>query len=205
MTLVEIGRHALRRHILKVSPSIVRHDIHDASSNTRSSSSLVLRSDDASTGIATVTLNHPEKRNALSRGVLDALRSHVDDVASDSVRGEKTRTSARIMVSFLECTSQTYIPRPQAIRVLVIGASGAAFCSGHDLAEIHGHRTAEETQELFEKCSEFMTSLNEMPQPVIAQVQGVATAAGCQLVASCDLAVASSDARFGASGINLGL
>ncbi len=89
--------------------------------------------------------------------------------------------------------------------MLVLGANGKAFSSGHDLKEIRSHPTMEETSELFKKCSRFMISLNKLPQPVIAKVQGVATAAGCQLVASCDLAIASADARFGVSGINLGL
>ena len=73
------------------------------------------------------------------------------------------------------------------------------------MKEIHTHETIQETTDLFKKCSKFMISLNKLPQPVIAKVQGVATAAGCQLVASCDLAIASSDAKFGVSGINVGL
>ncbi len=89
--------------------------------------------------------------------------------------------------------------------MLVIGANGKAFCSGHDFREIQSHQNAEETEALFKKCSTVMISLNRLPQPVISKVQGVATAAGCQLVASCDLAIASSDANFGVSGINLGL
>jgi len=88
---------------------------------------------------------------------------------------------------------------------VILGANGKAFCSGHDLKEIHSHQSVEETTELFKKCSRLMMSLNKLPQPVIARVQGVATAAGCQLVASCDLAIASADARFGVSGINVGL
>ena len=86
-----------------------------------------------------------------------------------------------------------------------MGATGKAFSSGHDLKEIQSHQSIDETTELFKKCSKFMISLNELPQPVIAKVQGLSTAAGCQLVASCDLAIGSSDARFGVSGINLGL
>ena len=88
---------------------------------------------------------------------------------------------------------------------MILGANGKAFCSGHDLKEIHSHQSVEETTELFKTCSRLMMSLNTLPQPVIAKVQGVATAAGCQLVASCDLAIASTDARFGVSGINVGL
>ena len=87
----------------------------------------------------------------------------------------------------------------------MIGSSGNAFCSGHDLKEIQSYKKKEDAEELFRKCSKVMMSLNKLPQPVIAMVQGVATAAGCQLVASCDLAIASEDARFGVSGINAGL
>ena len=89
--------------------------------------------------------------------------------------------------------------------MLVIGANGKAFCSGHDLREVQSHQNAEEMKVLFKKCGSVMISLNRLPQPVISKVQGVATAAGCQLVASCDLAIASSDAKFGVSGRNLGL
>ncbi|KAL3802790.1 hypothetical protein HJC23_007567 [Cyclotella cryptica] len=92
------------------------------------------------------------------------------------------------------------IAEQESVRVLIIGASGKAYSSGHDLVEVQTN-----THELFEKCSQVMMSLNTLPQPVIAMVQGIATAAGCQLVASCDLAVASDKAKFGVSGINLGL
>ena len=88
---------------------------------------------------------------------------------------------------------------------MVVGGKGKAFSSGHDLKEIHSHKNINKTKDLFKKCSELMISLNKLPQPVIAKVQGVATAAGCQLVASCDVAIASSNSRFGVSGINIGL
>ncbi|KAL9187902.1 hypothetical protein ACHAXT_006280 [Thalassiosira profunda] len=147
-----------------------------ASVSSSTGSDLLLRDDDAPSGITTLTLNHPEKLNVLSWDMLEMLQTQVDDIAADS-----------------------------AIRVLVIGAAGRAFSAGHDMKEIHPHSSVDDTKALFEKCSRFMTSLNKLPQPVIAKVQGVATAAGCQLVASCDLAVGSSFARFGVSGIKVGL
>lgn len=139
-------------------------------------SSILLRHDNKSAGITTLTLNNPKKYNVLSWNMLDALQNQIDGIANDS-----------------------------SIQVLVVGATGKAFSSGHDLKEIQSHQSIDETTELFKKCSKFMISLNELPQPVIAKVQGLSTAAGCQLVASCDLAIGSSDARFGVSGINLGL
>lgn len=94
---------------------------------------------------------------------------------------------------------------PESVRVVVIAASGKAFCAGHDLKEMRSHDDEAWQRALFEKCSHFMQTLTQLPQPVIAKVQGVAAAAGCQLVANCDLAVASEDCSFGVSGINLGL
>lgn len=94
---------------------------------------------------------------------------------------------------------------PQSVRVIVIAASGRAFCAGHDLKEMRAHIDEQWQQELFAKCSQFMQSLIKLPQPVIAKVQGIAAAAGCQLVANCDLAVAADQCKFGVSGINLGL
>ncbi|KAL3776446.1 hypothetical protein ACHAWO_005920 [Cyclotella atomus] len=136
-----------------------------------SKSNILIREDIAKTGISILTLNKPEKYNVLSSQMLDALRSELDSIAAD-----------------------------ESIRVLIMGAAGKTFCSGHDLKEIQMN-----THQLFAKCSQVMMNINKLPQPVIAMVQGVATAAGCQLVASCDLAVASEDARFGVSGINIGL
>jgi enoyl-CoA hydratase/carnithine racemase len=91
-----------------------------------------------------------------------------------------------------------------AIRAVVLAAAGPVFCSGHDLSEMVGH-TIREYRELFDVCSELMLKIQSIPQPVIAQVQGVATAAGCQLVASCDLAIASEEARFATPGVKIGL
>src|SRR5207253_6865237 len=92
-----------------------------------------------------------------------------------------------------------------SVRVVMITGGGSAFCSGHDLKEMRAMSSREEVEALFFSCSEMMQKLVRLPQPVIAVVNGIATAAGCQLVAQCDLAVSSRDARFAASGVNLGL
>ena len=127
-------------------------------------------------GIATLSLNRPEKFNTLSSEMLDALTVALRDLASDT-----------------------------ATRVVVIAARGKAFCTGHDLKELRATRNEAFYRDVLAKCSAMMQSIVSLPQPVIAQVQGIATAAGCQLVASCDLAVASEEARFATSGINYGL
>ena len=132
-------------------------------------------------GVAVVTLNRPARRNSLSRAMIDAL---VDALAA--------------------------IGRDTAVRVAIIAAEGPAFCAGHDLAELTAHRadadggTAFFTA-LFDRSAELMKAIVHLPQPVIACVQGAATAAGCQLVASCDLAVASAAATFATPGVNIGL
>lgn len=130
-------------------------------------------------GIFTLTLNRPAQFNALSEAMLDALQNALDSLAPDA-------------------------------RVVVIEARGKAFCAGHDLHEMRAHADAESggeqwQRDLFKKCSRFMQTLINIPQPVIAKVQGLATAAGCQLVANCDLAIAADECKFGVSGINLGL
>lgn len=127
-------------------------------------------------GIATLTLNRPRQFNALSMAMLDALQAALDAIADDP-----------------------------SVRVVVIAASGKAFCPGHDLKEMLANRNQEFIGGLFDKCCRVMMSMTRIPQTVIARVHGVATAAGCQLVAACDLAVASADARFATSGINFGL
>jgi enoyl-CoA hydratase/carnithine racemase len=131
---------------------------------------------DRKKGVATLTLNRPKKYNALSTEVLREVEAALLQIAKDD-----------------------------SVRVVVIAASGPAFSSGHDLKEMMANRTQEFIGALFDKCSEIMMTIQRMPQPVIAKVQGVATAAGCQLVAQCDLAVAASDAKFATSGINFGL
>jgi enoyl-CoA hydratase/carnithine racemase len=138
-------------------------------------SELVLRTDD-SRGVTTLTLNRPEAFNALSEDLLSQLQSALDSLAQDS-----------------------------NLRVLIIAGLGKAFCAGHDLREMRAHPSIEYYQKLFKQCGRMMMSIQHLKVPVIAKVQGIATAAGCQLVAQCDLAVASSDARFAVSGVNLGL
>ncbi|KQW36626.1 enoyl-CoA hydratase [Rhizobacter sp. Root404] len=136
---------------------------------------LVLRTRDAR-GVVTLTLNRPQAFNALSEALLTALQQELDGVAEDA-----------------------------GARVVVLAASGKAFCAGHDLKEMRAAPSLDYYQRLFAQCGAMMLSVQKLPVPVIARVQGIATAAGCQLVAMCDLAVAASDARFAVSGINVGL
>jgi enoyl-CoA hydratase/carnithine racemase len=130
---------------------------------------------DSDRGIVRLTLNRPEKRNALSMDLLRRLKRAIESIAAD----------------------------PSA-RVVVLGSRGPVFCSGHDLKEMVG-RTEDEYRDLFALCSRVMLGLRRLPQPVIARVQGVATAAGCQLVAACDLAVAGEEATFATPGVKIGL
>ena len=127
-------------------------------------------------GVATLTLNRPEQYNAISTGLLFELQKAVDAIARDP-----------------------------SIRVVVIAGAGKAFCAGHDLKEIRERHNRRFVKDVFERCARFMVSLTRMPQPVIARVHGPAFAAGCQLVAQCDLAVASTDATFATSGVKFGL
>jgi enoyl-CoA hydratase/carnithine racemase len=127
-------------------------------------------------GVAWLTLNRPAARNALSVALMEAL---VDELAA--------------------------IKPDPAVKVVVIGGAGPAFCAGHDLRELRSNPERGAYQATFELCSRLMTSIVRLPKPVIARVHGVATAAGCQLVASCDLAVATDTARFATPGINIGL
>jgi enoyl-CoA hydratase/carnithine racemase len=131
---------------------------------------------EAQGGIATLTLNRPDQFNALSGELLDQLQAALDGIAQDT-----------------------------SLRVVIIAARGRGFCAGHDLKEIRALGTQKRIQGLFEKCSKVMTSIVALPQPVIAKVHATATAAGCQLVAQCDLAVAADSAKFAVSGVNFGL
>jgi len=126
-------------------------------------------------GIATLTLNRPRQWNALSSALLEELQAVLDGIASDP-----------------------------AVRVVVVAGNGPGFCSGHDLKEIRDLAGEREVEALFRQCSRMMMTMAEIPQPVIARVHGLATAAGCQLVATCDLAVASTAARFATPGVNTG-
>jgi enoyl-CoA hydratase/carnithine racemase len=123
-----------------------------------------------------LTLNRPDAFNALSEDMLSGLQAEFDQLAHD-----------------------------QTARVVIIAANGRAFCAGHDLKEMRAEPSTEYYQKLFTSCSQLMVSLQKLPQPVIAQVHGTATAAGCQLVAMCDLAVATTSAKFAVSGVTLGL
>ncbi|ALS58516.1 enoyl-CoA hydratase [Pandoraea norimbergensis] len=127
-------------------------------------------------GVVTLTLNRPRQFNALSEAMLDALQHALDAIANDD-----------------------------SARVVVLAAAGAAFCAGHDLKEMRAEPSLDYYRRLFNQCTRVMMTMQRMPQPVIARVHGIATAAGCQLVAMCDLAVSASVARFAVSGINVGL
>ncbi|MEE1656980.1 enoyl-CoA hydratase [Microvirga sp. CF3062] len=127
-------------------------------------------------GVVTLTLNRPAQFNALSEEMLEALQAALDDLKQD-----------------------------EAVRCVVIAASGKAFCAGHDLKQMRANPRQDYYDALFAKCSRVMQGIVNLPVPVIARVHGMATAAGCQLVASCDLAVAAESATFAVSGINVGL
>jgi enoyl-CoA hydratase/carnithine racemase len=136
---------------------------------------LVVHEKDAR-GVVTLTLNRPTAFNSLSEAMLAALQQQLDAVAGD-----------------------------RSARVVVIAAAGKAFCAGHDLKEMRAEPSLAYYQRLFAQCAQVMLSIQRLGVPVVARVHGIATAAGCQLVAMCDLAVASADARFAVSGVNLGL
>ena len=127
-------------------------------------------------GICTLTLNRPDKRNPLSTQMLNALQNTLDNIADD-----------------------------KTVKVVIIAAKGPVFCAGHDLKEMRANTNYNFIHELFLQCSRMMLTMTQLPQPIIAKVHGVATAAGCQLVASCDLAVAAESARFGTPGVTNGL
>jgi enoyl-CoA hydratase/carnithine racemase len=127
-------------------------------------------------GAVFLTLNRPAQYNVLSEQMLAALHGALDSLAADS-----------------------------SVRVVVLGGAGKAFCAGHDLKQMKANRRLEYYQRLFDDCSRLMMRIQSLPQPVIARVHGVAAAAGCQLVAMCDLAVAADEARFAVSGVNVGL
>lgn len=125
--------------------------------------------------IAILTLNHPEKRNALSRTMLESLKEHLARIAAD-----------------------------HSVKVVILRAAGPVFSAGHDLRQLVGG-DEKEYASLFALCTDVMEAIRKLPQPVIAQVHGVATAAGCQLVATCDLVVAAEDASFATPGVKIGL
>jgi enoyl-CoA hydratase/carnithine racemase len=127
-------------------------------------------------GVATLTLNRPAQFNSLSKAMLGELQAALDQIAED-----------------------------KTVRAVVIAGAGRAFCAGHDLKEMRAHRDQAFIKALFDDCSRLMLTITQLPQPVIARVHGIATAAGCQLVGMCDLAVAAETAQFATSGIRVGL
>jgi enoyl-CoA hydratase/carnithine racemase len=144
--------------------------------NAPQETSLPMLLRDQNEGVVTLTLNRPSQFNSLSEELLAELQIALDEIARDAT-----------------------------VRVVVIAGAGKAFCSGHDLKQMRANHSKAYMQKLFKQCGKMMMSITEMPQPVIARVHGIATAAGCQLVAMCDLAVAADAAKFAVSGINLGL
>lgn len=142
--------------------------------NPKEDAPLVLRTD--SEGVATLTLNCPESRNALSVALMSALEAEIANIATN-----------------------------KDIRAVVLAANGPAFCAGHDLKEMRSNPDEQYTQDLFKQCSRMMLSITRLPQPVIARVHALATAAGCQLVATCDLAIAARSAWFATPGVHIGL
>ena len=151
------------------------HYLMSATAHRIEEQSLVLRTD-SEQGITTLTLNRPKQFNALSEEMLAAVLSQIEMLKTD-----------------------------ESVRVVVLAANGAAFCAGHDLKQMRSNHDESYYHNLFKQCTAMMLGLLSLPQPVIARVHGMATAAGCQLVANCDLAIASTDAKFAVSGINLGL
>lgn len=131
--------------------------------------------------VTRLTMNRPNALNALSEGMLDALQSHLDQIKTDS-----------------------------SVKAVVIAGAGKAFCAGHDLKEMTNARSTQDGGkqyflDLFKTCTRMMLTIRDLPQPVIAQVHGIATAAGCQLVATCDMAVGADGTKFGVNGVNIGL
>lgn len=145
------------------------------SEQAQAAGALLVQSEDAP-GVLRLTLQRPDAFNALSEGLIDAVTEALNRIAADP-----------------------------AVRVVVLAGAGRAFCAGHDLREMRAQPSHDYYRRLFDRCTRMMMAIQRMPQPVIARVHGIATAAGCQLVAMCDLAVAADDARFAVSGVNLGL
>lgn len=147
---------------------------HAAGLPAAEAAALLLRRDQE--GVATLTLNRPQQRNALSLALMAVLTHELGAIARDG-----------------------------SVKAVVLAGAGPAFCAGHDLKELRATPTRDMYQRVFAACSALMLAVTRLPKPVIARVHGVATAAGCQLVATCDLAVAESGARFATPGVNIGL
>ncbi|NNG04655.1 MAG: enoyl-CoA hydratase, partial [Inquilinus sp.] len=148
--------------------------VSEPSRPARAAEPVLLRAD--ADGVATLTLNRPKARNALSAALMATLHEQVEEIADD-----------------------------RGVKVVVIEGAGPAFCAGHDLKEMRANPGREAYERLFRQCSRLMLAIVKLRKPVIAKVHGIATAAGCQLVATCDLAVAEEDARFATPGVNIGL
>lgn len=147
-----------------------------AESEHAQAAGVLLRQSEDAPGVLRLTLQRPDAFNALSEALIDAVTEALTRIAADP-----------------------------AVRVVVLAGAGRAFCAGHDLREMRAQPSHDYYRRLFDRCTRMMLAIQRMPQPVIARVHGIATAAGCQLVAMCDLAVAADDARFAVSGVNLGL
>lgn len=148
----------------------------NAPGDTRSETTLPILIREDEAGVTTLTLNRPSQFNSLSEEMLVELQAALNAIAADNT-----------------------------VRAVVIAGAGKAFCAGHDLKQMRANPSKAYQQKLFKQCGKVMMTLTEMPQPVIARIHGIATAAGCQLVAMCDLAVAAEGAKFAVSGVNLGL
>eukprot|EP00123_Amoebidium_parasiticum_P001404 comp12479_c0_seq1/m.7427 comp12479_c0_seq1/g.7427 ORF comp12479_c0_seq1/g.7427 comp12479_c0_seq1/m.7427 type:complete len:300 (-) comp12479_c0_seq1:266-1165(-) len=157
-------------------PLLARAYAHGEAASAPAHSDLLVLRETLADGVVQLTLNKPKSRNALSLDMMEALQHELDLLASND-----------------------------SVRCVIMAANGPAFCAGHDLKEMFKYGTKEHYEEVFTKCSRLMTSVLKLPQPVIAKVRGVATAAGIQLVATCDLAYAANDARFATPGVDIGL
>jgi enoyl-CoA hydratase/carnithine racemase len=174
--VTECGRVNLKGKSLPERGRVITRDIHMSTvSNDGDVCGGILVREDRF-GVATLTLNRPRQLNALSESMLDALQVELDAIAGDA-----------------------------NVRCVVIAGAGKSFCAGHDLAEMRGNAREQYYKALFDRCSRMMLSIQALRVPVLARVHGIATAAGCQLVGACDLAIAADTARFAVSGINVGL
>jgi enoyl-CoA hydratase/carnithine racemase len=163
----------------EIEPGYRPMNVQPSAHASETSAPVLLRERD--NGIAILVLNRPKARNSLSEAMLTALSGALTEIATD-----------------------------KTVRAVVLAANGPAFCAGHDLKEVTSHRADSDggrayTRRLMQDCSALMQAIIHLPQPVIAAVEGVATAAGCQLVATCDLAVASASAKFSTPGVHIGL
>ncbi|WP_317057812.1 enoyl-CoA hydratase [Roseovarius rhodophyticola] len=173
------GGHLLDGHFERHAFLPARLAVEESQTQRRHKMTILIREDQSA--VARLTMNRPEALNALSDAMLAALHEELERISED-----------------------------RSIRAVIIGGAGKAFCAGHDLKEMTQGRQAEDGgkayfADLFNRCANVMRAIRDLPQPVIAQPHGIATAAGCQLVAACDLAIAAEGTRFGVNGVNIGL